>query len=233
MEKRLQYIAEDVNNLLDRSEISVQTEADRETLTTSPISRAGGLGRVVYVKDSNKRYKFIPDTQTWVEITTKVDDVLSEISENPVQNKVITNRVGIIEKSIANNSQSISTLTEGLGEANGRIDTNLTSIEELKFDFERLEMSLDQKSDKETYKSYTIPTTGWSELIDKNSYKYQTMITTSYDVTEETEIGLVVDDLSLYSKYGFGVGQVDGLNIYIWAVDKPDTEVTIMIGFRG
>lgn len=227
MEKRLQYIAEDINTILDKSEISVQTEADRENIGVS-IARAGTSGRVVYVKDTNKRYKYVLDTQTWVEITTKtvVDDKLDNTSENPVQNKVITNRITTIEASVASNTTSISTLTTELGKASDRINANSGSIS-------ALEDTVDTKENKPTYLTYSIPASGWTELTDKNSYKYQAMITTSYTIADNTEIEIVVDDLSLYSKYGFGVGQVEGLNVYIWAIGKPDTEVTIMVGFRG
>lgn len=232
MEKRLQYIAEDIDTILNKSEISVQTEADREILS-SAIKRAGTSGRIVYVKDTNKRYKFVLDTQSWVEIITKADEELSKTSENPVQNKVITNRVGVIEKSIENNTISISTLTNGLSAANGRIDTNFTSIKVLEDDMNRLEEEVFNKEDKLTYREYTIQVSSWTDLTDKNSYKYQAVITTSYDMTEDTEVSPIVNDLSLYSKYGFGVGEIIGNNIYIWAVDKPDTEVTITLGFRG
>lgn len=93
MEKRLQYIAEDINALLDKTEIAVDTEADRELMTNTPIARAGGLGRVVYVKATKKSYQYNIDTGEWVALPTsgvETDAEISSTSENPVQNKVIS-----------------------------------------------------------------------------------------------------------------------------------------------
>lgn len=93
MEKRLQYIAEDINALLDKTEIAVDTEADRELMTNTPIARAGGLGRVVYVKATKKSYQYNIDTGEWVALPTsgvEIDAEISSTSENPVQNKVIS-----------------------------------------------------------------------------------------------------------------------------------------------
>lgn len=93
MEKRLQYIAEDINALLDKTEIAVDTEADRELMTNTPIARAGGLGRVVYVKATKKSYQYNIDTGEWIALPTsgvEIDVEISSTSENPVQNKVIS-----------------------------------------------------------------------------------------------------------------------------------------------
>lgn len=100
MEKRLQYIAEDINSLLDKTEIAVDTEADRELMTNTPIAKAGGLGRIVYVKATKKSYQYNTETGEWAAlpaISIKIDDEMSNTSENPVQNKVIS---GAMEKKV-------------------------------------------------------------------------------------------------------------------------------------
>lgn len=100
MEKRLQYIAEDINSLLDKTEIAVDTEADRELMTNTPIAKAGGLGRIVYVKATKKSYQYNAETGEWAAlpaISIKIDDEMSNTSENPVQNKVIS---GAMEKKV-------------------------------------------------------------------------------------------------------------------------------------
>ena len=66
-EKRLQYIAEDINTILDRAVIKLETEADRENLSR-PLKRAGGLGRVVFVLATKKYYVYNIDTDEWQEI---------------------------------------------------------------------------------------------------------------------------------------------------------------------
>ena len=66
-EKRLQYIAEDINTILDRAIIKLETEADRENLGR-PLKRAGGLGRVVFVLATKKYYVYNIDTDEWQEI---------------------------------------------------------------------------------------------------------------------------------------------------------------------
>ena len=66
-EKRLQYVAEDINTILDRSVLYLETEADRELLPNS-LRNAGGLGRCVFVIATKKYYKFNVNTTTWVEL---------------------------------------------------------------------------------------------------------------------------------------------------------------------
>lgn len=63
-EKRLQYLAEEINSILDRSVIFLETEAERE-LMASTIKRAGGIGRYVYVSESKKFYKYNIDQDIW------------------------------------------------------------------------------------------------------------------------------------------------------------------------
>lgn len=119
MEKRLQYIAEDINALLDKTEIAVDTEADRELMTNTPIARAGGLGRVVYVKATKKSYQYNIDTGEWVALPTsgvEIDAEISNTSENPVQNKVIS---GALDK-------KQDTLTAG---ENITIQNNVISVD--------------------------------------------------------------------------------------------------------
>lgn len=66
-EKRLQYLAEDINTILDRSVLYLETEADRELLA-APLRNAGGLGRCVFVIATKKYYKFNVDTLAWIEL---------------------------------------------------------------------------------------------------------------------------------------------------------------------
>ena len=66
-EKRIQYLAEDINTILNRAIIKLETEADRELLA-NPLKRAGGLGRTVFVLESKKYYIYDINTNTWVEV---------------------------------------------------------------------------------------------------------------------------------------------------------------------
>lgn len=66
-EKRIQYIAEDINTILDRAIMKVETEADRENMANS-LRRAGGLGRCVFVIATKKYYVFNIDTSEWNEL---------------------------------------------------------------------------------------------------------------------------------------------------------------------
>lgn len=63
-EKRLQYLAEEINLILDRGILYLDTEADRELMANS-LKRAGGIGRYVYVAESKKFYKYNNDQGTW------------------------------------------------------------------------------------------------------------------------------------------------------------------------
>ncbi len=130
MEKRLQYIAEDINTLLDKTEIAVDTEADRELMTNTPIARAGGLGRVVYVKATKKSYQYNIDTGEWVALPTsgvEIDAEISSTSENPVQNKVISGALDKKQDTLT--TEQLAAVNSGItSEKVIQIETNTTNI---------------------------------------------------------------------------------------------------------
>ena len=136
MEKRLQYIAEDINALLDKTEIAVDTEADRELMTNTPIARAGGLGRVVYVKATKKSYQYNIDTGEWGALPTsgvEIDAEISSTSENPVQNKVISGALD--EKQDTLTTEQLAAVNSGITSADKtQISTNTNNITSLRSD---------------------------------------------------------------------------------------------------
>lgn len=86
--------------------------------------RADGLS---YVYDKNGRYTLLSNTNATV---TTVDDALSTTSENPVENKVITEyinshgaRITAVEGQTTLNTQAISSHTASIGALDGRVTT--------------------------------------------------------------------------------------------------------------
>lgn len=89
---------------------SVATILDRDTI---PVQRRE-TGMVVFVQADTTPYRLKADN-TWKKLLTDIDSALSETSENPVQNKVITNEFNSLKEAKANKvrvvNQTESTVT--------------------------------------------------------------------------------------------------------------------------
>lgn len=81
--------------------------------------------------------------------------------------------------------------------------------------------------------SHTIQTTDWQDLSSSEPYKFSATITATYTIGNDTEVGTINDQPILFGNYGFVVGALNGQSVTIYAVKKPETSVTLLIGFRG
>ena len=81
--------------------------------------------------------------------------------------------------------------------------------------------------------SHTIQTTDWQDLSSSEPYKFSATITATYTIGNDTEVGTINDQPVLFGNYGFVVGALNGQSVTIYAVKKPETSVTLLIGFRG
>lgn len=173
MEKRLQYIAEDINALLDKTEIAVDTEADRELMTNTPIARAGGLGRVVYVKATKKSYQYNIDTGEWVALPTsgvEIDAEISSTSENPVQNKVISGALDKKQDTLT--TDQLTAVNSGITSADKtQISTNTNNITGLQSDVTTITTKLntiEEGAQVNTIKSISLNSTPLTPDANKN-----------------------------------------------------------------
>lgn len=81
--------------------------------------------------------------------------------------------------------------------------------------------------------SHTIQTTDWQDLSSSEPYKFSATITATYTIGNDTEVGTINDQPILFGNYGFVVGALNSQSVTIYAVKKPETSVTLLIGFRG
>ena len=84
-----------------------------------------------------------------------------------------------------------------------------------------------------TYETYTITSNSWTALSSSEPFTYQTTVTATYTIGNDTEVGIINDQPVLFANYGFIVGSVSGQNVTLYAIGQPDTSVSLTIGYRG
>ena len=98
--------------------------------------------------------------------------------------------------------------------------------EEVLMDFNQVERKLIEET-------YTITSNSWMALSSSEPFTYQTTVTATYTIGNNTEVGIINDQPVLFANYGFIVGSVSGQNVTLYAIEQPDTSVTLKIGYRG
>lgn len=86
---------------------------------------------------------------------------------------------------------------------------------------------------KATEESYTITSNSWTALASSEPFEFSTTVTATYEIGNDTEVGIINDQAVLFANYGFLVGSVSGQNVTIYAIAQPDTSVTLKVGYRG
>ena len=86
---------------------------------------------------------------------------------------------------------------------------------------------------KATDETYTIASNSWTALSSSEPFTYQTTVTATYTVGNDTEVGIINDQAVLFANYGFIVGSVSGQSVTIYSIAQPDTSVTLKVGYRG
>lgn len=84
-----------------------------------------------------------------------------------------------------------------------------------------------------TYETYTIASNSWTSLASSDPFKYQTTVTATYTIGNDTEVGIINDQAVLFANYGFLVGSVSGQSVTIYSIAQPDSSVTLKVGYRG
>lgn len=86
---------------------------------------------------------------------------------------------------------------------------------------------------KITQETYTVASNSWTALASSEPFTYQTTITATYTIGNDTEVGIINDQAVLFANYGFIVGSVSGQSVTIYSIAQPNTSVTLKVGYRG
>lgn len=81
--------------------------------------------------------------------------------------------------------------------------------------------------------TYSISEAQWQALNDNEPYKYMTSVTATYTIGAETEVGILNNSPALFAIHGFVVGVVDNQTVRIFSIDKPTTDVSLTVRYRG
>ena len=84
-----------------------------------------------------------------------------------------------------------------------------------------------------TTEKYTIASSGWTAVAGVEPFAYQTTVTASYAITDDTEVGIVNNNPILFAQYGFVVASVSGQSITIYATKQPTDDVELLVEYRG
>ena len=119
-------------------------------------------------------------------------------------------------------------------DTNGQLSVPLTpTVNEHATSKKYVEDSIATREKVLNEESHTIQTTDWQDLSSSEPYKFSATITATYTIGNDTEVGTINDQPILFGNYGFVVGALNSQSVTIYAVKKPETSVTLLIGFRG
>lgn len=80
---------------------------------------------------------------------------------------------------------------------------------------------------------YAVASSGWTAVTGAEPFMYQTTVTASYAITDDTEVGIVNNNPVLFAQYGFVVASVSGQSITIYATKQPTDDVELSVEYRG
>lgn len=81
------------------------------------------------------------------------------------------------------------------------------------------------------YESFTI--TSWSSIVGAYPYAYQTTVTSTYTIGNNTVVELINNNAILFATYGFAISAVNGQNITVLSIGEPTSSVTLEVSFVG
>lgn len=113
---------------------------------------------------------------------------------------------------------------------NGETSIKTITITENTLAWVLFDLDVEQKAVDETF---TIASADWQALTNSSPYTYSATITTTYNVTTKTEVGIINNQPVLFANYGFVVGAVSGASITIYSIEKPTESTTLSVRFRG
>lgn len=81
--------------------------------------------------------------------------------------------------------------------------------------------------------TYSISEAQWQALADNEPYTYVASVTATHTIGTNTEVGILNNSPALFATYGFVVGTVNNQTVQIFSIDKPTTNVSLTVRYRG
>ena len=208
----IEAFTEDIKKVNTLLQLATLTRNILQKLTIKDI-------QVVTLPDSYFKFKFITEDGSTIETNSvfigesiSIDDALSLISTNPVQNKIITQAISTINEAISN----IQTDIENMEEDITRIDNTLTNVGVIKYDSYREHII--QPSQATVLDRFTIQEAG--------TYIMCAQLSTTVGYSESQSIDIKKNENSI----GVGRGTGDyggGQNAIALVVCEVDDEISI------
>jgi hypothetical protein len=80
--------------------------------------------------------------------------------------------------------------------------------------------------------TFTIPQEAWVALNGNAPYTFMTSVTATKTIGEDTEVGIINDQPTLFANYGFVVGLLNGQTIRIFSIGQPTASVNLTVRFK-
>lgn len=81
--------------------------------------------------------------------------------------------------------------------------------------------------------TYLISEAQWQALNGNEPYTYVASVTATHTIGTNTEVGTLNNSPALFATYGFVVGTVNNQTVQIFSIDKPTTNVSLTVRYRG
>ena len=81
--------------------------------------------------------------------------------------------------------------------------------------------------------TYSISEAQWQALTNNEPYTYVASVTATHTIDTNTEVGTLNNSPALFATYGFVVGTVNNQTVQIFSIDKPTTNVSLTVRYRG
>lgn len=190
-------------------------------------------------------YKFVityPATYTWV----KMENVYIELNTTQTATQgTLTQEQFAILKANDNNGilfdheyykQSTKGKVEGyrtyftIERENGETSIKTITITESTLSWVLFDTDVETRPVDETY---SISEAQWQALNDNEPYTYMASVTATYTIGTKTEVGILNNSPALFATYGFVVGTVNNQTVQIFSIDKPTTNISLTVRYRG
>ena len=80
--------------------------------------------------------------------------------------------------------------------------------------------------------TFTVPQEAWVALNGNAPYTFMTSVTATKTIGEDTEVGIINDQPTLFANYGFVVGLLNGQTIGIFSIGQPTASVNLTVRFK-
>ena len=196
------------------------------TYTMKCFIKISDSGDITFIIDEDDLSKYMTtDTNQNVGGIKTFDNYIKTPQVASVEGKGLVRYKSVEQKSVYGND---STATVLMG------NTERPYYSENGSDFNGTEIALKSDIITDNDVMFEIMTTDWEELENESPFAYKVTVSSSIDtIGENTEVGIINDQPTLFANYGFVVGAVNDQDIEIWAIDKPSESVALTIRLRG